>query len=69
MEIQRYPKTSIELAHVKEVIQRNTDIVQAANTPLNVWSPLPIVLKSLASGGENFQTIQNHMQHYGGVYT
>ena len=32
VEIQRYLKTSSEFDHGKEVIQRNTDIVQAANT-------------------------------------
>ena len=32
LEIQRYLKTSGEFDHHSEVIQRNTDIVQAANT-------------------------------------
>ena len=67
VEIQRYLKTGNEFARGKEVIQRNTDIIQAANTP--VCGPLCLfVLKSLESG-EKFQTILNHMQHYGGGYT
>ena len=64
MEIQRYLKTGIEFARGKEVIQRNADIVQAANTPVCVHLCL-FILKSLASGGEKFQTILDHMQHYG----
>ena len=63
MEIQRYLKTGSEFDHGKEVIQRNTDIVQAANTPLCGYICL-FVLKLLANG-EQFQTILNHMQHYG----
>ena len=34
VEIQRYLKTSSEFDRGKEVIQRNTDIVKAANTPV-----------------------------------
>ena len=34
VEIQRYLKTGSEFDRGKEVIQRNTDIVQAANTPV-----------------------------------
>ena len=68
VEIQRYLKTDIEFACCKEVIQRNTDIVQAANTPVCGHLCL-FVLKSLASGGGEFQTILDHMQHYGGGYT
>ena len=64
VEIQRYLKTSIEFARGKEGIQRNTYIVQAANTPV-CGHICVFVLLSLASG-ENFQTILNHMQHYGG---
>ena len=41
VEIQRYLKTGSEFDRDKEVIQRNTGIVQAANTSV-VWSPLPI---------------------------
>ena len=67
VEIQRYLKTGIEFARGKEVIQRNRDIVQASNTPVCGHLCL-FVLKSLASG-EKFQTILNHMQHYGGGYT
>ena len=58
VQIQRYRKTGSEFDRGKEVIQRNTDIVQAANTPV-------FVLKSLANG-EQFQSILNHMRHYGG---
>ena len=65
MEIQRYLKTGIEFARCKVVIQRNTDIVQAANTPVCGHLCL-FVLKSLASGAEKFQTILDHMPHYGG---
>ena len=54
VEIKWYLKTCIEFARGKEVIQRNTDIVHAANTPVC---------------GEKFQTILNHMQHYRGGYT
>ena len=61
VEIQRYLKTGSEFDCGKEVIQRNTDIVQTANT--SVCGHLCLfVLKSLASG---FQSILNHMQHYG----
>ena len=67
VEIQRYLKTGIEFARGKEVIQRNTDIVQAANKPVSGHLYL-FVLKSLASG-DKFQTILNHMQYYGGGYT
>ena len=67
MEIQRYIKTGIEFAPGKEVIQRNTDIVQAANTSVCGHLCL-LVLKSLAFG-EKFQTILNNVQHYGGGYT
>ena len=63
MEILRYPKTGIEFARGKEVIQRNTDIVQAANTPVCGHLCL-FVLKSLASS-EELQTILNQMKHYG----
>ena len=47
----------------KEVIQRNTDIVQAMHTPVYGYLCL-FILKSLANG-EKFQSILNHMQHYG----
>ena len=64
VEIQRYLKTGSAFYRGKEVIQRNTDIVQAANT--SVCGHLCLfVLKSLASGNQ-FQSILNHMQHYGG---
>ena len=59
MELQRYLKTGIEFDRGKEVIQRNTDIVQAANTPVCGHLCL-FVLKSLASG-----EILDYMQHYG----
>ena len=62
MEIQRYLKTGSEFDSGKEVILRNTDIVQAVNT---VCGHLCLfVLKSLTNR-ENFQLILNHMQHYG----
>ena len=64
LEIQRYLKTSREFDSSKEVIQRNTDIVKAANTPVCDHLCL-FVLKSQANG-EQFQTILNHKQHYGG---
>ena len=64
MEIQRYLKTGSEFDRGKEVIQRNTDIVQAVNT--SVCDHLCLfVLKALTSG-EEFQSILNRMQHYGG---
>ena len=63
VEIQRYLKTGSEFDRGKEVIQRNIDIVQAVNTPVCGHLCL-FVLKLLASGAQ-FQTILNHMQHYG----
>ena len=66
VEIQRCLKTSTEFARGREVIQRNTDIVQAANTLVCAHLCL-FVLKSLASG-EQFQTILYHMQYYGSGY-
>ena len=63
MEIQRYLKTGSEFNRDKEVIQRNTDIVHAVNT--SVCGHLCLfVLESLTSG-EKFQSILNHMRHYG----
>ena len=60
---QRYLKTSNEFDRGKEVIRRNTDIVLAVNT--SVCGHLCLfVLKSLANG-EEFQSILNHMRHYG----
>ena len=48
MEIQHYLKTGIEFVRGREFIQRNTDIVQAANT--QVCGDLSLfVLKSLAN--------------------
>ena len=49
VEIQRYLKTGSEFDHGEEVIQRNTDIVQAVNTPVcgHLWL---FVLKSLTNG-------------------
>ena len=64
VEIQRYLMTGSEFDRGKEVIQRNADIVQTVNT--SVCGHLCIfVLKSLANG-EQFQSILNYMQHYGG---
>ena len=63
VEIQRYLKIGSEFDRGKEVIQRNTDIVQAVNTPVCGHLCL-FVLKSLANG-EKFQSILNHMRHYG----
>ena len=54
VEVQRYLKTGTEFVRGREVIQRNTDIVQAVNT-LCLF-----MLKSLADGGK-FQTILDHM--------
>ena len=62
VEVQRYLKTGTEFVRGKEVIQRNTDIVQAPNTVVCGHLCL-YVLKSLASG-ETFQTILNHMHGY-----
>ena len=61
VEIQRYLKRGSEFDRGKEVIQRNTDIVQAANTPM-CGDPCLFVLKSLTNG-KQFQTIVNHMRH------
>ena len=63
VEIQRYLKAGSKFDRGKEVIQRNTDIVQAANA--SVCDHLRLfVWKSLASGSQ-VQSILNHMQHYG----
>ena len=60
--IQRYLKTGSEFDRGKEVMQRNTDIVQAAST--SVCGHLCLfVVKSLANG-EEIQSILNHMHHY-----
>ena len=64
VEIQRYLKTGTEFVRGREVMQRNTDIVQAVNTRVCCI----FVLKSLANC-EQFQTILDHMQHYGSGYT
>ena len=57
-EIQRYLKTGSEFDRGKEVIQRNTDIVQAVNT--SVCGHLCLfILKSLTSV-EGFQSTLNH---------
>ena len=58
VEIQRYLKIGIEFKRGSEVIQRNTDIVQAVNTSASGHLCL-FVLKSIRS-------IINHMRHYGG---
>ena len=67
VEVQRYLKTGVEFVRGWEVIQRNTDIVQAVNTQVCGHLCL-FVLKSLANG-DRFQTILDHMQHYGSGYT
>ena len=64
VEIQRYLMTGSEFDHGKEVIQRNTHIVQAVNTPVCGYLCL-FVLKSLTNG-EKFQSILNHMHQYSG---
>ena len=67
MEVQRCLKTGTEFVRGREVIQRNTGIVQAVNT--RVCGHLGLfVLKSLANG-DRFQTMLDQMQHYGGGYT
>ena len=63
VEIQRYLETGSEFDRGKEVIERNTDIVQAATTPVCGHLCL-FVLKPLTSGNQ-FQSILYHMQHYG----
>ena len=64
VEIQRYLKRGSEFDRGKEVIHRNTDIVQAANTSVCGYLCL-FLLKSLTNG-EEFQSILKHVQHYGG---
>ena len=66
MEIQRYLETGSKFDLGKEVIQRNTDTVQAVNTPMCGHLCL-FELKSLTSD-EQFQTILNHTQHYGDIH-
>ena len=63
VEIQRYLKTGSEFDRGREIIQRNTDIVQSVNTSVSGHLCL-FVLKSLAND-EQFQSILNHMRHYG----
>ena len=63
-EIQRYLKTGCEFDRGKEIIPRNTDIVQASNTSACGHLCL-CLLKSLTSG-EHFKTILNRMKHYRG---
>ena len=58
VEIQRYLNTGIEFKHGSEVIPRNT-----ANTSVCCHLCL-FVLKSLTNG-KKFQSILNHMRHYG----
>ena len=63
MEIQRYLKTGIEFKRGSEVIQRNTGIVQAANT--SVCGHLCLFVLNSLTNGEKFQSILHHMQYYG----
>ena len=57
MDIQRYLKTGSEFKHGSEVIQRNTDVVQSANT--SAFGHLCLfVLKSLTND-EKFMDIHN----------
>ena len=63
VEIHRYLKTASEFKRGSEIIQRNTDIVQAADTSACGHLCL-FVLKSLTKG-ENFQSILNHMRLHG----
>ena len=67
VEIQRYLKTGLEFTRGKEVIQRNTDIVQTTNKP--VCGHLCLFARESLASGERFQTILDHMQYYGGGYT
>ena len=60
MKIQRYLKTNSEFDGGSEVIERYTDIVQAANT--SVWASLTIRTEIVRG---QFLTILNHMQHCG----
>ena len=61
MEIQRYLRKGIEFKRGSEVIQRNTDIVQAVSTSV-CGHHCVFVLKSLTNS-EKFQSILNHMRH------
>ena len=63
VEIQRYLTTGSAFKRGSEVIQRNTDIVQAVNTSMRGQLCL-FVSKSLTNG-KKFQSILNHMRHYG----
>ena len=58
MEIQRYLKTGSEFKRGSEVMQRNTDIVQAVNESL-------IIRIEISNKRLKFQLILNHMRHYG----
>ena len=58
MEIQHYLKTGIEFKHGSEVIQRNTDIVQAVN--MSVCDHFCLFILKLLTNGEKFQSILNH---------
>ena len=63
VEIQRYLKTGIEFKRGSEVIQRNTDIAQAANT--SVCGHLCLFVMKSVTTGEKFESILNHMRYYG----
>ena len=62
-EFQQYLKAGIEFKRGSEVIQRNTDIVQAANT--SVCGHLCLFVLKSSTNGEKFQSILNHVRHYG----
>ena len=57
VEVQHYLKTGPEFQRWKEVIQRNTDIVQAPNTV--VYKHLCLYVHKSLSNGETFQDILN----------
>ena len=63
VEIHRYLKRGIEFKRGSEVIQRNTDIVQAANT--SVCGHLCLFALQSLTNGEKIQSILNHMRSYG----
>ena len=63
MEIQQYLKIGSEVDRGKEVIQRNTNIVQAVNT--SVCGHLCLFLLKSLTSGEKFQSVLNHLRHCG----
>ena len=64
VDVQCYLKTGTQFVRGREVIQRNTDVVQDVNTQVCGHLCLFVL-----ANGDRFQTIVDHMQHYRSGYT